>query len=91
WREMVEAVKAYKKGVVMAGGLVGVEGGKGLVRVGMEVRVVDVMEDLMEREVDWMGWGMVEREVEGEGMGLLLGKERREMMGDERVRGVGLK
>ncbi|MDP4156552.1 MAG: FAD-dependent oxidoreductase, partial [Bacillota bacterium] len=49
---MINQARDYKKAVVIGGGLLGLEAARGLLNLGMEVEVVHLMADLMERQLD---------------------------------------
>ncbi len=49
---MLETAQQYKKAVVIGGGLLGLEAANGLMKQGMDVTVVHLMDALMERQLD---------------------------------------
>jgi nitrite reductase (NADH) large subunit len=49
---MLESAKTDSKAVVIGGGLLGLEAANGLLKNGMEVTVVHLMDSLMERQLD---------------------------------------
>ncbi len=51
-KEMVDASKHYKNAVVIGGGLLGLEAANGLIKQGMNVTVVHLLEDLMNMQLD---------------------------------------
>lgn len=83
---MLEAAKQYKKAAVIGGGLLGLEAAKGLVGLGMDVTVVHLMNDLMERQLDTQASAMLKTELERQGIKFAMGKSTAEMQGDHRVR-----
>ncbi|MFD0716945.1 nitrite reductase large subunit NirB [Paenibacillus sp. GCM10027626] len=87
-RQMVEAAKTYKKAAVIGGGLLGLEAAKGLVHLGMNVTVVHLMEDLMERQLDHQAALMLKAELERQGIQFAMGVQTVELLGDERVEGL---
>ncbi|UVI32795.1 nitrite reductase large subunit NirB [Paenibacillus spongiae] len=86
--QMVEAAKTYKKAAVIGGGLLGLEAAKGLVHLGMNVTVVHLMEDLMERQLDHQAALMLKAELERQGIQFAMGVQTVELLGDERVAGL---
>ncbi|OWA34547.1 nitrite reductase large subunit [Saccharibacillus sp. O16] len=84
--QMLEAAKAYKTAAVIGGGLLGLEAAKGLVGLGMDVTVVHLMNDLMERQLDSQASAMLKAELERQGIKFAMGKSTAEMQGDHRVR-----
>jgi nitrite reductase (NADH) large subunit len=86
--QMLEAAKLYKKAAVIGGGLLGLEAAKGLVNLGMDVTVVHLMEDLMERQLDRNASSMLQAELERQGVKFAMGKQTVELTGSERVSGL---
>ncbi|MFC7681878.1 nitrite reductase large subunit NirB [Paenibacillus sp. GCM10028914] len=89
--QMLEAAKRYKKAAVIGGGLLGLEAAKGLVNLGMDVTVVHLMNDLMERQLDHNASSMLQAELESQGIKFAMGKQTEELLGDERVTGLRFK
>lgn len=85
---MLEAAKQYKKAAVIGGGLLGLEAAKGLVQLGMEVTVVHLMQDLMERQLDPQASAMLKTELERQGIRFKMGAQTAELLGGERVEGI---
>lgn len=85
---MLEAAKQYKKAAVIGGGLLGLEAAKGLVQLGMEVTVVHLMDDLMERQLDPQASAMLKAELERQGIRFKMGAQTAELLGGERVEGI---
>lgn len=88
---MVEAAKKYKKAVVIGGGLLGLEAANGLMKQGMEVSVVHIMDSLMERQLDKTAASMLQKSLEEKGMKFLMAHASDEILGDERVTGLRFK
>ena len=82
---MLEAARNYTKAAVIGGGLLGLEAAKGLVQLGMDVTVVHLMEDLMERQLDPQAAAMLKAELERQGIKFKLGAQTKELLGGERV------
>ncbi|MDQ0196111.1 nitrite reductase large subunit NirB [Paenibacillus wynnii] len=85
---MLEAAKLYKKAAVIGGGLLGLEAAKGLVNLGMDVTVVHLMEDLMERQLDRNASSMLQSELTRQGVKFAMGKQTVELTGTQRVNGL---
>ncbi|PAD30878.1 nitrite reductase large subunit NirB [Paenibacillus sp. 7523-1] len=85
---MLEAAKQYKKAAVIGGGLLGLEAAKGLVQLGMDVTVVHLMQDLMERQLDPQASAMLKAELERQGIRFKMGAQTAELVGGERVEGL---
>ncbi|WP_110932316.1 nitrite reductase large subunit NirB [Paenibacillus bouchesdurhonensis] len=86
--QMLEAAKTYKKAAVIGGGLLGLEAAKGLVQLGMDVTVVHLMEDLMERQLDHQAALMLRNELERQGIKFKMEAQTVELLGDDRVSGL---
>ncbi|WP_019639118.1 nitrite reductase large subunit NirB [Paenibacillus fonticola] len=86
--QMLEAAKTYKKAAVIGGGLLGLEAAKGLVQLGMDVTVVHLMEDLMERQLDHQAALMLRTELERQGIKFKMQAQTVELLGGERVSGL---
>ena len=88
---MLEASKKYKKAVVIGGGLLGLEAANGLMKQGMDVTVVHLMDTLMERQLDKPASRMLQKSLEERGMKFLMEHASEEILGDERVTGLRFK
>ncbi len=86
--QMLEAAKTYRTAAVIGGGLLGLEAAKGLVQLGMDVTVVHLMEDLMERQLDHQAASMLKAELERQGIKFKMGAQTSELLGDKRVTGL---
>lgn len=82
---MVKASKNYRKAAVIGGGLLGLEAARGLLNLGMEVTVVHLGSNLMDRQLDATAATLLKAELEGQGMRFLLEKDTTEIIGDKRV------
>jgi len=85
---MLEASKTLKKAVIIGGGLLGLEAANGLMKNGMDVTVVHLMDTLMERQLDKPAAGLLKRSLEERGMKFLMEAQTAEISGDTRVQGV---
>lgn len=88
---MIEYAKTYKKAAVIGGGLLGLEAARGLLHLGMDVDVIHIFDYLMERQLDPTASKLLQRELEKQGMNVLLRKETAELFGNGRVEGVRFK
>lgn len=86
--KMVETSKKYKKAIVIGGGLLGLEAARGLLNLGMQVDVVHIGDYIMDRQLDLMAAGMLQKELEAQGMNFLLQKNSAEITGHKRVKGL---
>ena len=85
---MLDAARNYKKAVVIGGGLLGLEAANGLMKQGMEVTVVHLLDALMERQLDKPASDMLKLSLEEKGMRFMMDAQTAEITGDKRVRGV---
>jgi len=85
---MLEASGSYKKAVVIGGGLLGLEAANGLMKNGMEVTVVHLLDTLMERQLDKPAADLLKASLETRGIKFLMNAQTTEISGSERVQGV---
>ncbi|MFF2909854.1 nitrite reductase large subunit NirB [Paenibacillus sp. NPDC057934] len=85
---MLAAAQQYSKAAIIGGGLLGLEAAKGLVNLGMDVTVVHLMEDLMERQLDRSASSMLQAELERQGVKFEMGMQTVELTGGQRVSGL---
>ncbi len=90
---MIDASNKYKKAVVIGGGLLGLEAANGLMLRGMDVSVVHVMPTLMERQLDSVAGGLLQKSLEARGLKFLMGAQTQELVGgpDGRVTAIKFK
>ncbi|MGD2136642.1 MAG: nitrite reductase large subunit NirB [Gammaproteobacteria bacterium] len=88
---MLDAAHAYTRAVVIGGGLLGLEAANGLMKQGMDVTVVHLLDSLMERQLDRPAAALLKRSLEERGMKFLMGAETSELIGNGRVQGVRLR
>jgi nitrite reductase (NADH) large subunit len=86
--KMIEASRTGKRAVVIGGGLLGLEAARGLLHLGMDVTVVHIHRYLMERQLDEAASGMLQKELEAQGMKFLLQKHSESIYGRGRVKGL---
>ena len=85
---MLEAARSHRHAVVIGGGLLGLEAANGLLRQGMTVTVVHVMDRLMERQLDQSAAKLLKAALEQRGMRFLLEANTAEIIGDGRATAV---
>lgn len=85
---MVQASKDYKKAVVIGGGLLGLEAANGLMKQGMDVTVVHLLDSLMERQLDKPASALLKASLEERGMTFMMEVSTAEIVGDKRVSGL---
>jgi nitrite reductase (NADH) large subunit len=84
---MIEAAKKYQHAVVIGGGLLGLEAANGLMLRGMQVTVVHVQPTLMERQLDSVAGGLLQKSLEARGIKFLMGAQTQALLGGESVDG----
>jgi len=85
---MLDAAKTYKKAVVIGGGLLGLEAANGLMKSGMDVTVVHLMDTLMERQLDEPAANLLKASLEERGLSFQMKAQTAEIIGNGRVQGV---
>ncbi|MDO3627753.1 nitrite reductase large subunit NirB [Mucilaginibacter sp. BT774] len=86
----LELIKAYaaqaKSGVVMGGGLLGLEAAKALIDLGIaETHVVEFAPRLMPRQIDSAGSAMLQSKLKQLGLNIHLNKSTSEIAGDHKI------
>ncbi len=79
---MLKAAREYRHAVVIGGGLLGLEAANGLMKNGMDVTVVHLMDTLMERQLDKTAGAMLRASLEERGMKFLMPAETTELVDD---------
>lgn len=88
---MLQAARAHRRAAVIGGGLLGLEAANGLRCQGMEVTVVHCTDRIMERQLDAVAAGMLQRSLEKRGIEFKLSAETEAILGDSRVASLRLK
>jgi nitrite reductase (NADH) large subunit len=90
---MIETAKTHQHAVVIGGGLLGLEAANGLMLRGMRVTVVHIMPWLMERQLDDVSGGLLQKSLEARGLSFMIGAQTESLLGGEagRVRAVRFK
>jgi len=82
---MLAAAKRYKNAVVIGGGLLGLEAANGLMKNGMKVTVIHLMDHLMEMQLDDEAAAMLKASLIERGMKFEMKASTKELIGDGRV------
>lgn len=85
---MLAASREYKNAVVIGGGLLGLEAANGLMKHGMNVTVVHLLDSLMERQLDKPASTLLKSHLEQSGMHFAMEAQTAAIIGDERVSAV---
>jgi nitrite reductase (NADH) large subunit len=79
------------KAVVIGGGLLGLEAANGLMKQGMDVTVVHLMDTLMERQLDKPAGALLKASLEQKGMKFLMEAQTEAILGTDKVEGIRFK
>jgi nitrite reductase (NADH) large subunit len=88
---MLGAARTRKNAVVIGGGLLGLEAANGLMKQGMAVTVLHLMDTLMERQLDTAAARLLRSSLETRGLVFRTGAQTEAIIGDARVEAVRLK
>ncbi|MES9923636.1 MAG: nitrite reductase large subunit NirB [Candidatus Thiodiazotropha endolucinida] len=86
--KMLEVANSHNKAVVIGGGLLGLEAANALMKQGMQVSVVHLMNSLMENQLDKPAADLLKTSLEEKGLNFLLEKNTKEITGSNRVTGI---
>ena len=87
-RNIVAWAKNIQKVVLIGGGLLGLEAGNALRKLGKKLTVVEFFPRLLPRQLDVAGGGRLQKIMEGMGFSFRLGAKTQEIKGEDRVSGV---
>jgi nitrite reductase (NADH) large subunit len=88
---MIEASRSHKHAVVIGAGLLGLEAANGLAARGMTVTVVHLMPWIMERQLDRLAAGMLQKSLEARGLKFLLARHTEALIAGESGRVCALR
>jgi nitrite reductase (NADH) large subunit len=87
-RDIVAWARNIQKVVLIGGGLLGLEAGNALRRLGKKLTVVEFFPRLLPRQLDVAGGGRLQTIMEGMGFSFRLGAKTQEIKGEDQVSGV---
>ncbi len=87
-RMLAATTRADGHAVVIGGGLLGLEAANGLLKQGMRVTVVHLLDSLMERQLDKAAAKLLKRSLEQRGIHFLMEAQTEAILGQERVEAV---
>jgi len=87
-RDIIAWAKKIQKVVLIGGGLLGLEAGNALRKLGKKLTVVEFFPRLLPRQLDVAGGGRLQKIMEGMGFSFRLGAKTQEIKGEDRVTGV---
>ena len=85
---MLRASRQYHRAVVIGGGLLGLEAANGLLKQGMDVTVVHLLDTLMERQLDKPAAQLLRGSLEKRGLKFHMPAQTTAILGETRVTGV---
>jgi NAD(P)H-dependent nitrite reductase large subunit/NAD(P)H-dependent nitrite reductase small subunit len=85
---MLESARRYKTAVVIGGGLLGLEAASALLRRGMKVTVVHLVDTLMERQLDPAAAALLRTSLESRGIEFKMPAKTAAIVGESRVTAV---
>jgi len=88
---LAAANKDGGKAIVIGGGLLGLEAANGLMKQGMDVTVVHLMDTLMERQLDKPAGALLKASLEEKGMKFLMEAQTEAVLGKDKVESVRFK
>ena len=88
---MLAAAAGKGRAVVIGGGLLGLEAANGLLKQGMQVSVVHLLDTLMERQLDKPAAALLKRSLEERGLNFLMGAQTEAILGKDKVEKVRFK
>ncbi len=88
---MLDVAAHYQHAVVIGGGLLGLEAANGLLKQGMRVTVVHLLDSLMERQLDKLASTLLKTSLEERGLRFMMQAQTEAILGDERVHAVRFK
>ena len=85
---MLDAASKSQNAVVIGGGLLGLEAANGLMKNGMKVTVVHLLDDLMERQLDPPAAQLLKQSLQQRGLEFKMNAETSAILGDKQVKAV---
>lgn len=85
---MLSATRSGRHAVVIGGGLLGLEAANGLLKQGMDVSVVHLLDSLMERQLDRPAGELLRRSLAQRGLRFFMERQTAAILGEDRVTGV---
>jgi nitrite reductase (NADH) large subunit len=88
YEELLSRAGRSRKATVIGAGLLGLEAAVGLVNHGFETTVVHHQPNVMNRQLDTYAAGLLQEELEAQGIRFLLNKRTKELQGNRRVEAI---
>jgi len=87
---MLDAATHKKNAIVIGGGLLGLEAAEGLLKQGMDVTVVHLLDYLMEMQLDGAAANFLKMDLEERGIKFEMHAHTGAILGDDQVNGIRL-
>ena len=87
---IIESSKENKSAILVGGGLLGLEAGKALISLGLKVEVVEFMDRLLPRQLDYESSSLLKRQLEQMGFSFHLAAKVSEISGKDSATGIVL-
>jgi nitrite reductase (NADH) large subunit len=87
-REIAEYAQGRGRAAVIGGGLLGLEAARGLQNFGVDVTVIQRGKHLMNQQLDQQAAAILKSTMEKMNVGVLLGKNTKTVLGEDRVTGL---
>lgn len=88
--DIKDYAKKAKRALLIGGGLLGIEAGNSLRKIGLQITVVEFFPRLLPRQMDRDGAEILKAQMEKMGFIFFLNAKTREILGDSAVKGVVL-
>jgi nitrite reductase (NADH) large subunit len=88
--DIISHASCCKKAILIGGGLLGLEVGNGLKKLGLEITVVEFFPRLLPRQLDSEGGHRLQNVLEDRGFSFRLDTETRAIEGNEEINGITL-
>ena len=89
-KDIIAHASCCKKAIIIGGGLLGLEAGNGLKKLGLEITVVEFFPRLLPRQLDGEGGHRLQNILEDQGFSFKLDAITRTIEGNDEVEGVTL-
>ncbi len=89
-RAIAQAARQSDKAILMGGGLLGLEAGHALTRLGLKVEAVEMFDRLLPRQMDYQGAAKLQKLLESRGFVFHLGVKASEIFGQNNAQGAQL-
>lgn len=89
-KDIISHSNGCKKAILIGGGLLGLEAGNGLKKMGLEITIIEFFPRLLPRQLDSEGAGRLQSILENRGFTFKLDAKTRSIKGNKKIEGVTL-